>query len=48
MVYRIRVADGEASELFRPSAGVLDQVAMPGWGEWNFTDSVGFEIEGWY
>lgn len=48
VVYRIRVADGEASELFRPSAGVLDQVAMPGWGEWNFTDSVGFEIEGWY
>ncbi|HEX7050026.1 MAG TPA: S9 family peptidase [Longimicrobiales bacterium] len=47
-VYRVRLADGRATVLAEPNAGRLDRVAMPAWERWDFKDSEGWTIEGWY
>lgn len=49
VVYRISLTDGSATMLDHPSAGVLSaQVTMPTWGGWDYTNSKGTRIEGWY
>ena len=47
-VYRMNLADGASRMLFDPTEDRIAQADLPGFQEWTFTDSDGYEIDGWY
>lgn len=47
-VYRMDMSSGESTLLFDPTENALAQAEMPAMHDWSFTDSDGWEIDGWY
>lgn len=47
-LYRIDLATGASTPFAQPNANALTSVEMPTWKAWNFKNSRGEEVEGWY